>query len=133
MNNPFDIIKAFYSKKWDKISDREKARNFFMVNRICSIAYPLQANSFNNIKINPEKAIDFWRVIVTHHHKNTPKWIFTSTEKKEKKKEKNIYKEEIINFIKEKYNISNREIEELRSFFPDKFTSFYKGIETLLS
>lgn len=133
MNNPFDIIKAFHSKGWDKISDRDKARNLFMINRICSIAYPLQANSFNHIKIKPEKVVDFWKILVTHHHKTTPSWIWTKTIKKEKEKEKKEYKEEVINFIKDKYQISNREIEELKHFFPSKFNTFYKEIETLIS
>jgi hypothetical protein len=133
MNNPFDIIKSFYSKSWDKISDRDKARNLFMVNRICSIAYPLQANSFNNIKINPEKVVDFWKIFITHKHKNNPSWVWTKTSKKEKEKEKKEYKEEVINFIKDKYSLSNREIEELKIFFPSKFNSFYKEIETLIS
>jgi hypothetical protein len=133
MNNPFDIIKSFHSKNWDKISDRDKARNLFMINRTCSIAYPLQANSFNNIKINPEKVVDFWKIFVTHKHKNTPSWIWTKTLKKEKAKEKKEYKEEILIFIKEKYEISNREIEDLKRFFPEKFNNFYKDVETLLS
>ena len=104
-----------------------------MVNRICSIAYPLQANSFNNIKIQGEKVIDFWKIFVRHHNKNVPSWIWTKTVKKEKEKEKKEYKEEVINFIKEKYDISNREIEELKNFFPSKFNAFYKEIETLIS
>lgn len=133
MNNPFDIIKSFYSKSWDKVSDRDKSRNLFMINRICSIAYPLQANSFNNIKIQGEKVIDFWKIFVRHHNKSVPSWIWTKTVKKEKEKEGREYKEEVINFIKEKYDLSNREIEELKNFFPTKFNAFYKEIETLIS
>jgi len=133
MNNPFDIIKSFHSKSWDKVSDRDKARNLFMINRICSIGYPLQANSFNNIKICPEKVVDFWKVLITHKNNKTPGWVYTKTNKKEKEKEKQLFKEEVIDFIKDKYNISNREIEELKSFFPDKFKGFYKDIESLMS
>lgn len=133
MNNPFDIIKSFYSKSWDKVSDRDKSRNLFMINRICSIAYPLQANSFNNIKIQGDKVVDFWRIFVKHNNKNVPSWIWTKTLKKEKEKAKKEYKEEVINFIKEKYDLSNREMEELKNFFPSKFNSFYKEIETLIS
>ena len=132
MNNPFDIIKAFHSKNWDKIPDRDKARNLFMINRICSIAYPLQANSFNHIKINPAKVVDFWKVFITHKHKTTPSWIWTKTLKKEKEKLENKYKEEIIDFIKEKNEISNREIKELIEFFPSKFKEYYKEVESLL-
>lgn len=133
MNNPFDIIKAFHTSEWQKISERDKARNLFMINRICSIAYPLQANSFNNIKINPENVVNFWKILVTHQNKKTPSWIWTKTIKGDKVKEKKEYKEEILEFIKEKYQISNREIEELRDFFPSKFHTFYKEIETLMS
>jgi hypothetical protein len=133
MNNPFDIIKAFHTKEWNKISDRDKARNLFMINRICSIAYPLQANSFNNLKIRPEKVVDFWKVFITNYNKKTPQWIWTKTSKNVKEKEKKEYKEEVISFIKDKYQISNREIEELKNFFPSKFNSFYKEIETIIS
>ena len=133
MNNPFDIIKSFYSKSWNKINDRDKSRNLFMINRICSIAYPLQANSFNNIKINPDKVVDFWKVFITSKHKTVPSWIWTKTQKKEKDEKKKEYKEEVINFIKDRYQISNREIEELKNFFPKKFNTFYKEIETLIS
>jgi len=133
MNNPFDIIKSFYSKSWNKINDRDKSRNLFMINRICSIAYPLQANSFNNIKINPDKVVDFWKVFITSKHKTVPPWIWTKTQKKEKDEKKKEYKEEVINFIKDRYQISNREIEELKTFYPTKFNNFYKEIETLIS
>ena len=133
MNNPFEIIKAFHTKDWEKISDRDKARNFFMINRICSIAYPIQANSFNHLKIQPEKVIDFWKVFISHHNKKSPQWVWTKTIKGEKLKEENKYKEEILDFIKAKHQISNREINERIEFFPAKFKTFYKEIESLLS
>ena len=133
MNNPFEIIKAFHTKDWEKISDRDKARNFFMVNRICSIAYPIQANSFNHLKIQPEKVVDFWKVFISHHNRKSPQWVWTKTIKGEKPKEENKYKEEIIDFIKTKHQISDREINEMIEFFPTKFKAFYKEIESLLS
>lgn len=133
MNNPFDIIKAFYSKDWAKISDRDKGRNFFMINRTCSIAYPLQANSFNNIKIQPDRVVDFWKIFITSKHKSVPSFIWTKTIKKEKIKEENKYKPEVLIFIKERYQISDREINELIEFFPQKFKTYYKEIETLIS
>lgn len=133
MNNPFDIIKAFHSKDWDKIKDRDKSRNFFMINRLCSIAFPLQANSFNHIKIQPEKAVDFWKILVSHQNKKTPQWIWTKTSKKSSEENSPNYKEEVLEFIKSKHQISNREIQEMINFFPTKFKSYYKEIESLLS
>jgi hypothetical protein len=133
MNNPFDILKAFHTKDWEKVKDRDKARNFFMINRLCSIAYPLQANSFNHIKIQSERSVDFWKVFISHHNKKTPQWVWTKTIKGNKEKEDSKYKEEILEFIKSKHQISNREIQEMMDFFPSKFKSYYKEIELLLS
>lgn len=133
MNNPFEIIKSFHTKDWDKISDRDKSRNFFMINRICSISYPLQANSFNHLKIQPEKVVDFWKIFVSHHNKKTPQWVWTKTIKKDKEKEETKYKEEILDFIKSRNEISDREIKELIDFFPSEFKKYYKDIESLLS
>jgi adenine-specific DNA methylase len=56
--------------------------------------------------------------------------VWTKTIKKEERK-KTEHKEEVINFIKEKYEISGREIQELQDFFPQKFQTFYKDIEKL--
>jgi len=130
MKSPFDIIKSFYNNDWDKITERDKFQNFFMINRIFSILYPLEANFFNHIKIKSERAVDFWKFFITKKHKNFPSFIWTKTIKKEKIK--NEYKKEILDFIKEKYQISNREIEELIDFYPDEFKKFYKKIENLL-
>lgn len=132
MNNPYDLVKKFYSPDWKKVNDRDKAKNFFMVNRICSIRFPLQANALNHIKIQPDKSIDFWKIFLTSQEKSSPSWIWTKSIKKDKVKEKN-YKEEVINFIKEKNQISNREIKELIEFSPKKFSEYYKSIESLLS
>lgn len=132
MNNPFEIIKNFFGHGWVKINNRDKARNFFMINRTCSIQFPIQANMFNNIKIHPESVVDWWKSFLSHKYKTQPSWVWTKTIKKEEKR-KTEYKEEIINFIKEKYEISDREIQELQDFFPKKFHSFYKDIEKLLS
>lgn len=132
MNNPFDLIKAFYSKDWNKIKDRDKARNFFMVNRICAIKFPLQTNAFNNIKIQPERAVDFLKILMLKTSSTYPQWTWTKTKKKEKEKPETKYDQEVIDFIKEKYQISNREINDLQDFFPSQFKKYYKEIETLL-
>ena len=84
----FDILKAFFSdKKWQDVTKQEKAKNFFMINRIMSISLPLQANAFNNTKIDPVSVIDFWKFTLNTKYKTPPGWFFTSTNKKEKKKE----------------------------------------------
>lgn len=128
--SPFDIIKSFHSKGWDKIKDREKSRNFFMINRIMSIQYPIQASAFNHIKIQPDRTIDWWRDSICKIYKNSPKWIFTQTIKGGKKEVEKI-DEEVLQFIKEKYNISSREIKEIQDFYPEKFKKWIKEIKEI--
>lgn len=128
--SPFDIIKSFHSKNWDKIKDRDKSRNFFMINRIMAIEYPLQAGMFNHIKIQPDRTIDWWRDNISRIYKNSPKWIFTSTIKRDRK-EKEEFLEEVIQFIKEKYNISSREVKEIQEFYPEKFSAWVKEIKEI--
>lgn len=129
----FDILKAFFSEKdWGEVTKHDKSRNFFMINRIMSISFPLQANAFNNTKIDPVPVIDFWKSTLNQKYKATPGWFFTSTKKKEKK-EVFIPSEEVSSFIKSKYEISDREIKELCQYYPKEFKSFCKSIEDLLS
>jgi len=133
MSNPFTVINSFFNSDWEKITDYDKSKNFFMINRLCSIQYPIQANYFNNIKISPSSSIDFWKVLLSNKYKKTPSWTWTKTIKKEKEKKQESYKNDVLDFIKDRYEISNREIEELQCFFPDKFKKFYNEIESLLS
>ena len=128
----FDILKAFFSEKqWEDVSKIDKSRNFFMINRMMSIFFPLQANAFNNTKIDPVPVIDFWKTTLNRSYKTPPGWFFTATKKKEKIKNF-APSEEAANFIKSRYEISNREIVELGKYFPKEFKEFSKGIEELL-
>ena len=131
--NPFEVIKSFFNSNWKSVTIIDKSKNFFMINRICSIQFPVQANYFNHIKISPPEVIDFWKILLSSKYKSSPSWTWTKTAKKENQKKKAAYKEEVISFIKEKNNISNREIEELKEFFPQKFEEYYKDVEDLLS
>jgi hypothetical protein len=128
----FDILKSFFSeKKWEDVSRIDKSRNFFMINRIMSISFPLQAQAFNNTKIDPVPVIDFWRSTLNRSYKTSPGWFFTATAKKEKIKNFSP-PDNVSDFIKTRYEISSREIAELGKYFPKEFKDFSKGIEELL-
>jgi hypothetical protein len=133
MKNPFEVIKFFFNSKWEDVSTYEKSRNFFMINRICSIQFPVQSNYFNNIKISPSSVVDYWKVLLSNKYNSPPKWTWTKTRKKEKENKEKQYNTEILDFIKERYQMSNREVSELKDFFPVRFKEFYSEIEELLS
>jgi hypothetical protein len=128
----FDILKAFFNKKdWSDVSKHDKARNMFMINRIMSMSFPLQANALNNTKIDPVSVVDYWKETLNTKYKATPGWFFTPSKKKEKSKDF-VPDEDVAEFIKEKYEISNREIKELCKYFPKEFKEFSKSIKDLL-
>ena len=51
----FDVIKTIFKKgkAWDEVGKNDKVKNFFMINRIMSVQFPVQANQFNHTKVSP--------------------------------------------------------------------------------
>ena len=83
----FDIVKNIFStndKNWKSVGRIDKSRNFFMVNRIMSIQFPIQANQFNKLKVTPPPVVDWWRDTLSHRFSKPPVWIYTKTKKVEK-------------------------------------------------
>ena len=128
----FEILKAFFSnKKWEEVNNQDKARGFFMINRIMAISFPLQANALNHTKIDTVAAVNYWRSTILLKYKSTPGWFFTSSIKKDKIKEYNP-PDEVSYFIKNKYEISEREIAELSKYYPKEFKKYCDTIKALL-
>ena len=128
----FDIIKTIFKsdKDWKTVGRNDKVRNFFMINRIMSIQFPTQANQFNHTKITPRPVVDWWHNTLSKHYSKQPAWIFTSTKKKakvEEKKAAEVY-ENAEELVMEKFEISRREISELKRFYPEKYQEWIKSI-----
>ncbi len=131
--NHFDIIKSFHNEtEWKKITNSDKAKNFFMLNRTMAIMYPLQAQGFNHIKMDPVSAVNWWRSWIIAKHETTPGFIYTQTGKKKKEAKKEI-PEEVTNFIREKWEVSTREIEDLKEFYPKEFQKYCESVKEMLS
>jgi hypothetical protein len=129
----FDIIKNIFSqdpKKWSQISKNDKSRNFFMINRIMAIQFPHIANQFNKIKINPDATVDWWRKNLSSRYAKTPTWIYTKTIKKENKikKDASASWETVELFVRDRYNVSKRDLSDLKRFYPMKYDLWMKDI-----
>ncbi len=106
----FDIVKKVFSsdQEWSKVSDLDKKRNFFMINRFMSIEFPQLANQFNRINIESTKALDTWQRILSRRYRKVPGWVFTKTNKSDTKKKKDTswdIKEDTIKFYCNRNNI----------------------------
>ena len=133
----FDVIKTIFKKKkdWDEVGKNDKVRNFFMINRIMAIQWPIQANQFNHTKVSPAPVVDWWHDTMSARYSKAPGWIFTSTKKKESSVTKKIdfsdYAE-AEEFVRNRFEISKREILELRNFYPERYEEWIKEISLQL-
>ena len=126
----FDIIKKMFSdKNWEDVGKNDKARNFFMINRIMSINFPIQANQFNHLKINPSSSVDWWHKTLINLYTKPPYWIYTKTKKKDSQKSesKKDYSEVEL-FLREKFQVSKRDLLDLKNFYPEKYENWVKEI-----
>ena len=78
---PYDIVKMMFTNvaEFDKLSNSILSRNFFMINRIMSIQYPLQAQCFNNLHVNNADAVKCWKNFIVSKlgYGKVPGFVFT--------------------------------------------------------
>ena len=129
----FDVVKNIFSqdsKKWVQVSKNDKSRNFFMINRIMAIQFPNIANQFNKIKINPDATVDWWRNNLSSRYSRPTSWTYTKTIQKEAKTKKSTdYSWENVEvFVRDRYNVSKRDLSDLKRFYPERYNSWMKDI-----
>lgn len=128
----FDVIKLIFNNKpseWKSVGKIDKSRNFFMINRIMSIQFPIQANQFNKLKIVPAPVVDWWHDTLSARFSKPPVWLYTKTKKVEQTKPDEIKSSEYVeSFIRDKYRISKRDIETIKRFYPEKYSSWVSDI-----
>ena len=129
----FDFIKIMFTKHADykKIKQHNKKKHFFMVNRFFAIKYPENANAFNVNGINGGHVVDAWSLLARRFTK-VPMWIYTKTKKAKKstsKKNEYIPTDRAIELYMSKYEIGNREFNEMQKFAPDALNQELQSIE----
>ena len=132
----FDIVKNLFNTKneaWKPVGQIDKSRNFFMINRIMAIQFPIQANQFNKLKVNPVFVVDWWRDTLSKRYSKPPNWIYTKTKKgKKQETEEHVISEQAENFIRNKFQVSKRDLGYLKQFYPDKYSVWTKDISDQL-
>lgn len=120
-SNPlFEIIDAIFRNKGYIMSmtEQQANQNVFMVLRRMAINYPIQANVFNNGKINALDVIKFWSDYL--YCGTVPRWAYTSGASKQKKSVKeDITKNDIREYI-EFYGIEKKEFEFAMRIYTDE-------------
>jgi hypothetical protein len=134
----FDIEKIIFQdhKRWKDVTNGDKKKNFFMLNRFFSINYPLQAQLLQHIKSNPVAVMDFWFDFLSKRYNKIPFWIYIKGVKKSKevkeKKPTHLSKEIIYKYC-QTYNLDTKTIQDGMLLFPEATIKEIKEFEKLIT
>jgi hypothetical protein len=83
----FDYMKDFFNNKdWEEKTNNDKNKNYFMLQRMLSIKYPIEMNTYNHIKIDKVATTELMRMSMLRIYKSgVPRWIYTKTKTAKKK------------------------------------------------
>ena len=119
----FDTLNALFSNKEyiANLSNESIKQNIFMINRRIAIQYPLQAQVFNNNKVNPIDVLKFWSDFL-YTGRRPPGWIYTAGAAKSqaKKAEKAKVSPAMVKDYSLRNNISQKEVLSCLRFFPEE-------------
>lgn len=108
----------------------EAARqNIFMVLRRLAIKYPLEANVFNDGKVNQMDVLRFWSDFL-YNGVSVPRWVFLSGAVKSRKTKDGITQDQI-KLYKKHYGITNKDFEDAMRFFPDQVLDEVRDVSDL--
>jgi hypothetical protein len=126
----FDYINVIFSAnnaKWEEVSELDMARNAFMLNRLMSIKFPIQAQMLNIMKISPVGQAQTWRNIAKQF-KRTPGFIYTKTKNMSSDKTKKLNEDAVAMYMK--FNeIGETEFKDAYRFNPDAIEEALEVIE----
>lgn len=132
----FDYIKLVFAKNekaWSELNDLDKSRNFFMLQRFCSIKYPVQAHALSLLRVNPVAVSDYWHRTLSTLHSSVPPWVYAKTKKKDETTKKlDLPSDEMISWYCNKNEMSTKEFMQSVSFFGESFVKEIKSLEKIL-
>ena len=112
------IIDFIFKDKegYKKLSDEDKEKFFFIINRKFARAFPKHAQYFNNKNIDKASALDIWyNFFIKKRAQGIPTWYWF---KQTIKKEKFPYNNEEVEFLTNFYSITKKDLNFLIEYFP---------------
>lgn len=127
----FSFVKILFGDDvaYQKLSQYEKGKHRFMIQRFMSIQYPTLAHKLNINKTNPSHVVDCWKAVAARYTR-TPNWVWTKVDRSEKVNDKKIdIDPEALKFYLNKYQISKKDFREALKFSPDLVIKEIESIE----
>jgi len=135
---PFDIIKMMFTDAaaFDNLSKSALEKNFFMINRVMSIQFPMQAECFNQLSIRQDQVIKAWRQFAVSKlgYGRLPSFVFTKAIKAEQQE---LQFDDISKELKETYckhfNISEKDFSDILEMYHDNAVAHIKNFENIIN
>ena len=124
-----DVVNAMFKdrKKWINITDDDKVKFFFIINRYMSKKYPDKSQLLNNKLINSVSAMDTWFIFASSIP--YPKWFWSKSTSSKVKPD--ISDDEIFHLSNE-YNIKKEDVEMIIRLYPDLIkdeVKYYRDVQ----
>ena len=104
--------------KYKDLTDEDKEKFFFIVNRKFARKFPRHAQFFNNKNMDKSSALDVWyHFFIKQRTMDIPQWYWF---KLSGKKEKSLLKKEEIEFFLEFYQIKRDDLDFLTRYYPEE-------------
>ena len=132
----FDLTKLIFSNnisQWQDVSNLDKKKHIFMINRFASIAYPIQANLLQHVKCDPIHVMNYWKDFMSARHNKVPHWMYIKGKKQKeaiKEKKTNISNSSIIEYARY-YKISLKDVNFYISLYGDAAIKEIKEFESI--
>lgn len=108
------IVDFIFKNKneYKKLSNEDKEKFFFIINRKFARVFPLHAQLFNDKSIDKSNALDIWyHFFIKKGVKGIPGWYWVP--KKSSKKEKSIATKKEVEYLMNFYDIKENDVEFL--------------------
>jgi hypothetical protein len=141
IKSPFDIINILGTSNYNEVSNLDKKRHFFIINRMLSRTLPDVAIGLGHLNSVPESGVDFWNKVFVELD-STPRGkqildiikrnlrISMSTDKKSITNNK-IDKELAIKYM-QLSKISPKDFEILNKFYQDDVIKYLKEFDKMI-
>jgi hypothetical protein len=128
----FDVLDSLFSRnRYKEVSNSDKRKYFFMIQRFMSIQYPVLANNMNIVNVNEELVVDMWHNEMVSRYVKKPQWMYTKSSVK-KDKDKDAYDDDVISKYLELNEISFRDYKFAMEVIPEAINDDLKLIKTNL-
>lgn len=136
--SPFDIITMMFTnyEQFNNLSDTILEKNFFMINRVFSIKYPLHSCMFNNEYVNKASVIRSWAIFGVNKEGfgKVPSFVYTKGAKRSTTStNKDKLDKGLIQEYCKRYSISLKDYNALLSLYTDELITDIKRYEKLIS